>query len=160
MTRSLKDIEDFQDQRRGFLYGSNIEFLLNHIKTQELEIARLKAGQFSEEEFQNLCHTFSDGDKQRFFDGCAEYQRKLFGQAERDRSQQFWIINLFGELQLITARPAGISDFWFVIELDHAVRGSGFLFATKEEAQAARIKQLEDELVRGVRELTSLVEGV
>lgn len=43
------------------------------------EIDRLKAGRFTEDEFQNLCHTFSADDACRFRQGCEEYQRKLFG---------------------------------------------------------------------------------
>ncbi len=43
------------------------------------EIRRLKEGNFSEEEFQNLCHGFDESDADRFALGCREYQRKLFG---------------------------------------------------------------------------------
>lgn len=45
----------------------------------EKEIERLKAGRFTEEEFQNLCHTFSEDDECRFKAGCVEYHKKLFG---------------------------------------------------------------------------------
>ena len=48
------------------------------------EVYRLKSGEFTEEEFQNLCHGFSEADKCKFFQGCHEYQRKLFGISERD----------------------------------------------------------------------------
>lgn len=53
---------------------------LNHLRT---EVERLRRGDFTEEEFQNLCHKFGEGDYERFCDGCDEYQRKLFG---KDRS--------------------------------------------------------------------------
>ena len=43
------------------------------------EVERLKRGDFTEEEFQNLCHNFSEDDVCRFKQGCEEYQRKLFG---------------------------------------------------------------------------------
>ncbi len=43
------------------------------------EIQRLKEGRFTEEEFQNLCHNFSACDRQRFQEGCRQYQEKLFG---------------------------------------------------------------------------------
>ena len=48
---------------------------------QELiaEVQRLKRGDFSQEEFQNLCHNFDESDECRFLDGCRDYQRKLFG---------------------------------------------------------------------------------
>lgn len=43
------------------------------------EIDRLKRGEFTEEEFQNLCHNWSEDDICRFKQGCEDYQRKLFG---------------------------------------------------------------------------------
>lgn len=43
------------------------------------EIRRLKRGEFTEAEFQALCHGFSEDDACRFRQGCEEYQRKLFG---------------------------------------------------------------------------------
>lgn len=43
------------------------------------EVVRLKKGDFTEQEFQNLCHNFSADDVARFKQGCTEYQRKLFG---------------------------------------------------------------------------------
>lgn len=62
-----------------------IERLIQENGELRAEIERLKEGRFTEEEFQNLCHTFSAEDRNRFFTGCAEYQRKLFGVADRDR---------------------------------------------------------------------------
>lgn len=43
------------------------------------EIARLKRGDFTEREFQDLCHHFGPDDAARFKQGCEDYQRKLFG---------------------------------------------------------------------------------
>src|SRR5688572_30875047 len=43
------------------------------------EIKRLRAGQFTEEEFQNLCHNLNTDDAGRFKTGCLAYQQKLFG---------------------------------------------------------------------------------
>jgi hypothetical protein len=48
------------------------------------EIERLREGDFTEPEFQNLCHCISEEDRERFFAGCAEFQRKLFGTSDRD----------------------------------------------------------------------------
>lgn len=45
------------------------------------EIERLLCGDFSESEFQGLCHNFSEDDADRFRVGCEAYQRKLFGSA-------------------------------------------------------------------------------
>jgi hypothetical protein len=51
------------------------------------EIERLKSGNFTEEEFQNLCHCVPEEDKEKFFQGCTEYQRKLFGVAAVDEEK-------------------------------------------------------------------------
>lgn len=48
------------------------------------EIERLREGEFSGTEFQNLCHCIPENDRDAFFTGCTDYQRKLFGKAERD----------------------------------------------------------------------------
>ena len=58
------------------------ELLDCYAKIDELqaEVSRLKAGTFTEEEFQNLCHTFSEDDACRFRAGCEAYQKKLFGE--------------------------------------------------------------------------------
>lgn len=45
------------------------------------EVRRLRAGRFTEEEFQALCHQMSEDDFCRFARGCAEYQAKLFGRS-------------------------------------------------------------------------------
>lgn len=50
----------------------------NEINRLELEVARLKEGKFTEEEFQNICHNFSADDLCRFRKGCEDTQRKLF----------------------------------------------------------------------------------
>jgi hypothetical protein len=47
----------------------------------EKEVARLKEGNFTEEEFQNLCHKFQQEDITRFCKGCENYQTKLFGRS-------------------------------------------------------------------------------
>jgi hypothetical protein len=50
------------------------------IKDQQEEINRLKEGNFTKEEFQNLCHNKSVQEGfNRFRQGCLEYQKKLFG---------------------------------------------------------------------------------
>lgn len=47
------------------------------------EINRLKSGDFTEEEFQNLCHKFQEDDACRFAEGCVRYNEKLFGDKSR-----------------------------------------------------------------------------
>jgi hypothetical protein len=43
------------------------------------ENERLLRGEFTEEEFQNLCHNMTTDDACRFKAGCEAYQKKLFG---------------------------------------------------------------------------------
>lgn len=46
------------------------------------EVARLKRGDFTAEEFQNLCHNLpEDCTSEAFCNGCEEYQKKLFGES-------------------------------------------------------------------------------
>ena len=60
-----------------------IEYPVNsylvRIRELEREVARLKSGDFTEEEFQNLCHNLDESDECRFKAGCEAYQAKLFG---------------------------------------------------------------------------------
>jgi hypothetical protein len=43
------------------------------------EVERLRRGEFTSDEFQNLCHNLDETKRSEFFAGCAEFQRKLFG---------------------------------------------------------------------------------
>lgn len=54
--------------------------LLGAIHNLQSEVRRLKAGDFTEDEFQNLCHKMNENNgPQKFCDGCEAYQQKLFG---------------------------------------------------------------------------------
>lgn len=58
--------------------------LADALEAAEAEIERLKRGDFTPEEFQNLCHHRDDKPgctPEDFFTGCALYQQKLFGMA-------------------------------------------------------------------------------
>ena len=48
------------------------------------EIDRLKNGDFTPEELQNLCHNLTSCDYKEFCDGCTAYQRKLFNGHSRE----------------------------------------------------------------------------
>ena len=56
-----------------------IEDLQRMIKVLQHEVYRLKRGDFTEDEFQNLCHKFGEDDAVRHWRGCHEYHRHLFG---------------------------------------------------------------------------------
>lgn len=58
---------------------NEIEELEEQLEKANTEIARLKRGEFTEEEFQNLCHNLNENDYCRFKKGCEEYQEMLFG---------------------------------------------------------------------------------
>ena len=51
----------------------------DRIKLLEAEVERLQRGDFTEEEFQNLCHSMPQAKMVCFQKGCEEYQKKLFG---------------------------------------------------------------------------------
>lgn len=59
----------------------------------EREIERLKSGQFTLEEFHNLCHDKFPCSRDEFDQGCIEYQRKLFG--PRPKPAWITIVNLW-----------------------------------------------------------------
>lgn len=60
------------------------ENLLLEIISLHDELARLKRGDFTDEELQNLCHNLDESDYEKFCAGCTEYQRKLFGKSPSD----------------------------------------------------------------------------
>lgn len=55
------------------------KFAPTHMAEVWRENERLRSGNFTEDEFQNLCHNFQDEDMDRFADGCISYMEKLFG---------------------------------------------------------------------------------
>ena len=79
------------DERNKWLYDATVEWnvpgkgiytvdrLVAEIRRLDAEAERLRRGDFTEEEFQNLCHNFDEADLERFGKGCEAYQRKLFG---------------------------------------------------------------------------------
>lgn len=71
------------DERRAWeMVGKcnrQISDLADALNRQTAEVARLKRGDFTEEEFQTLCHNMKPDDLRRFRAGCEDYQAKLFG---------------------------------------------------------------------------------
>ena len=49
------------------------------LRKANLEITRLKAGKFTDDEFQTLCHILPHCKAEEFAEGCTQYQKKLFG---------------------------------------------------------------------------------
>jgi hypothetical protein len=90
------------------------------------EITRLKAGDFSEEEFQNLCHKFQDTDKQRFCDGCEAYQIKLFGSSPiTELKKDGERLTIFIEQEwFLECADLGLDNEWRVYDRYHTPVGS------------------------------------
>lgn len=65
-----------------WLWWTCFALQVGHRWGREMEIARLKRGALTPEEFQAICHNRHDRPgctRQDFEAGCREYQRKLFG---------------------------------------------------------------------------------
>lgn len=62
------------------LYSRSYELLRRLVE----EVKRLKRGEFTSEEFQNLCHNADvQAGFDAFADGCEAYQEKLFGRCRK-----------------------------------------------------------------------------
>lgn len=64
-----------------------IPSIIAELAAKQAEVERLKRGDFTPEEFQNLCHHKDEKPgctPAEFNQGCEEYQRKLFGTADVD----------------------------------------------------------------------------
>lgn len=91
----------------------------------EQEVARLCRGEFTEEEFQNLCHKFGPEDAQRFCQGCEHYQQKLFGSSPITKLRD-------------DARQS--------LELIEGLRESLVMAESEKDRLAARVIELEAQL--------------
>lgn len=61
---------------------------MDELAALRAENERLRRGDFTPEEFQELCHNRDKNPRctpAAFFDGCEDYQRKLFGYCEADQ---------------------------------------------------------------------------
>src|SRR4051794_19041569 len=59
----------------GTRHVAKLAFDRCYVGTLLEEIDRLKAGKFTEDEFQNLCHCMDETKECQFKQGCEEYQR-------------------------------------------------------------------------------------
>ncbi len=79
-------VGDPRDPQRYIDYSATEKNIAEAIRAAEAplqeKIERLKRGDFTEDEFQNLCHNLSADDERRFRAGCEAYQRKLFHPAD------------------------------------------------------------------------------
>lgn len=85
-TNKPRDRMEAWDRLRDFC-GDYAEELLE----LNCEVARLKSGKFTPEEFQNLCHNYSEDDYEKFCDGCDDWQKKLFGKCRSETTEQSFI---------------------------------------------------------------------
>lgn len=90
----LRSVFEEKEMREDIYSGKvqELQFLLGEMdmRIQELEqeVQRLKEGDFTPEELQNLCHRFQREDALSFFQGCQDYQRRLFGYSSEDLQRQ------------------------------------------------------------------------
>jgi hypothetical protein len=73
-------------------FETRIRELEQEVIELQTEVARLKRGDFTPAEFQNLCHNRHEREGCTFEDfctGCTEYQRRLFGKALVDNTHTF-----------------------------------------------------------------------
>src|SRR4026208_1549117 len=77
------NVELIQTKIRNIIQKSMADFEEIR-KTYEDEIQRLKEGNFTPEEFQNLCHNLQGKGRDDFEIGCIQYQEKLFGKKQID----------------------------------------------------------------------------
>jgi hypothetical protein len=62
--------------------------VIQELRRERADNDRLRRGEFTAEEFQNLCHSIETKPGvsfEEFCDGCHAYQKKLFGTSERER---------------------------------------------------------------------------
>lgn len=73
-------------------FALDLDLVYESFQQLRSENARLRSGNFTEGELQNLCHELGRSekhdDRQAFFDGCARYQKQLFGEADREQYQR------------------------------------------------------------------------
>ena len=62
------------------LVRRDFEYLKSYKNLCEDEIARLRMGEFTDEELQGICHNLKEDCPIRFADGCVAYNQKLFGE--------------------------------------------------------------------------------
>lgn len=72
---------DEADTSRIQRLAAQLNGVMNSLATSQREVERLRAGSFTPQEFQNLCHNFDEKDREVFVAGCIEYQKKLFGES-------------------------------------------------------------------------------
>lgn len=84
MSDAYKD-EDYFNRNRVHSLEDRIFELTRENEILKKEINRLKEGNLSEEEFQNLCHNLCKLKltREQFEQGCRDYQDKLFGKKEK-----------------------------------------------------------------------------
>jgi len=70
----------FSEQFRDKFDPTTCAELVRRLMSAEAEVVRLRRGEFTPQEFQDLCHNKSVQDGfEAFADGCEAYQQKLFG---------------------------------------------------------------------------------
>lgn len=77
----VTEVEELLTAPNAYAIRGEVRKLLRRLVE---EVKRLRRGEFTPEEFQNLCHnTDIQAGFDAFADGCEAYQRKMFGQCRK-----------------------------------------------------------------------------
>lgn len=86
-------------------YERTFEVVENELAIAKKEIERLKRGDFTSEELQNLCHNLPEEKRIEFFNGCTSFQEKLFGKSAIDEEMERCI-------KIVESKKGWISIRW------------------------------------------------
>ena len=84
-----------------------------------IEVARLKRGDFTPEEFQNLCHNLHERPvctREEFSQGCLQFQEKLFGKEPPCLTEIFFVAMCRGDGTLPKPEKAWRGKFFFDLQ--------------------------------------------
>lgn len=130
LENQIREYED--DIRRAKKYDEEtrtplIESLRRDLTEARATIDRLKSGKFTPEELQQLCHSGDDSSEyQAFVDGCAQYQKKLFGKCDRQEQA-----NEICELKADVQECKAIIQRWVSQARTNLTNGSALLAASE-----------------------------
>ena len=127
--------------------------LLERIAVLEAENTRLKKGNFTPDEMQNLCHNLTTTDAQTFATGCTEYQCKLFGCApvsDALAAAQAENESLRGDLSRYSEREQRTMDH-------NSLRQSQIVTLQKQLARAQAEIAVDDGLLAAYRKVLALI---
>ena len=101
------------------IYPLGIKTLHEKISALAKEVIRLRRGDFTPEEFQNLCHNLHERPvcaREEFSQGCLQFQEKLFGKEPPCLTEIFFVAMCRGDGTLPKPEKALRGKFFFDLE--------------------------------------------